>query len=334
MNKYRNKNIVPPLTLAHLSDLHISAEQKGRTIRDARRVIEQVLRQGADHLVVTGDVTANGTPQELELARGLFASYRLLHPERLTVIIGNHDIFGGVHSAEDVLSFPRRCHAVDYDRAVQAFCDAFEDTFAQTISPDPNNRFPFVKVLNEVALVGLNSVARYGIVKNPFGSNGAVERDQFNMLRRVLSAYTFHGVPKIILIHHHVVRRRPVVHGAMEFLWRTIERRTMKLHNRNRLLALFAEQDVRLVLHGHIHENFEYVRRGVHCINSGATVMSTTNALSYRLVHVHGDILTSSVHLLARTATGRPQVRDQRPAATMLRLPTSPRNLHSSITSD
>ena len=321
-----------PFTLAHLSDLHISAEQKGRTMRDARRVIEHVLRHGVDHLVVTGDVTANGTGKELELARSIFASYRLLHPERLTVIMGNHDVFGGVQTAEDVLSFPRHCRAVDYDRAVQAFCDAFDETFTHSISPHPQNRFPFAKVLNGVALIGVNSVARYGAVKNPFGSSGAVERDQCDVLRRLLSADAFHGVPKIILIHHHFVRLRPVAHGTMEFLWRTIERRTMELRNRKRLLALFAEHDVRLVLHGHIHENLEYVRRGVRCINSGASVMSTTNALSYRLLHVHGDIFTSSVHSLARTSTQRHHRRDQRLSAAMGCMPTAPPKLHSSMT--
>ena len=102
-----------PLTIAHLSDFHISAEHRRNHIRRARRALEYARSLGVDHVVVTGDITANGDPADYRIARSLFASAGLLDAGRLTVTIGNHDVFGGVHTAEEVLTFPGHCRVTD-----------------------------------------------------------------------------------------------------------------------------------------------------------------------------------------------------------------------------
>lgn len=294
-----------PFVLAHLSDLHISLDEKGRSIRATRRLVEHVLHHTVDHIVITGDITANGTAKELEIARSIFESYGLLDARKLSVVIGNHDVFGGVRSAEDVLAFPRRCRSVDYEEAVKRFGEVFEEVFRGAISPAGTARFPFVKPLGSVALFGVNSVARYSRLKNPFGSNGAVHRKQRYLLENLLIANDLRHLQKVVLIHHHFSRTARVSAGTMEYLWRTIERRTMKLHKKRKLLRLFARNGVRVVLHGHIHQNAEYERRGVLFLNTGASVIGATKQLTYRLVVVEQDHLETSLHHISETSHSR-----------------------------
>ena len=97
------------MLIAHIADLHLSLLHRREAIRNLKRVLEHVTRQNPDHVVVTGDLSADARARELELARKIFDSYGLFHSRRLTVLPGNHDIFGGVHTAEDVLAFPSRC---------------------------------------------------------------------------------------------------------------------------------------------------------------------------------------------------------------------------------
>ncbi len=289
-----------PFVLAHLSDLHISLEHKGRTIRSTRRLLEHILRHSVDHIVITGDVTANGTPHELEIARSILESYGLLDTRKLSVVIGNHDVFGGVHTAEDILSFPRHCKHVDYDAAVRRFCDVFQELFRGVIAPTSPNRFPFVKVVGSAALFGINSVARYSRVKNPFGSNGTVGRMQRHLLENLLHADVFRSLKKIVLIHHHFSRLPTTAVGAMEYLWRTLERRTLKLRKKKKLVRLFAEAGVAAVLHGHVHESVEYEWRGVRCLNGGGSVIEKTDELSFWLLRVHQGTVETTLHRIPR----------------------------------
>ena len=66
-----------------------------------------------DHLVITGDLTHNADYEDLEILRNLFQEYGLLNSERLSLVIGNHDIFGGPQAAEEVFQFPEKCKQID-----------------------------------------------------------------------------------------------------------------------------------------------------------------------------------------------------------------------------
>ena len=81
-------------TIAHISDLHLSAEHKRFNLRRARRLLEEIGRRRVDHVVVTGDIAADADRREFEIARGLFRNSGLLDPAKLSLVIGNHDVFG------------------------------------------------------------------------------------------------------------------------------------------------------------------------------------------------------------------------------------------------
>lgn len=286
-----------PMTIAHLSDFHLSAEHRRSHIRRARRALDYVKTLNVDHIVVTGDITANGYPADYRIARSLFASAGLLDSDKLTVTIGNHDVFGGVHTAEEVLTFPNHCKATDDKAKVREFGCAFRETFEHTLRQSGKRFFPFAKVVGDVALIGVNTVAAHSRFKNPIGSNGGVDDRSFDLLVELLESPLLHAKRKIIALHHHFCRMRDVIPGTMHSVWGAIESQTMKLHGKSRLLKLFAGTNVEMVLHGHVHESNEYSRDGVRFLNAGGSVLHDRNPdLHINIIRVSDAGVQAEIH--------------------------------------
>jgi len=85
---------MPSRRIAHLSDLHAGAT----TDESLQRLVRAVLRSGADHVAITGDVTHRGRAAELERFRRAFAP--LLGNGRAVIVPGNHDRLGDDLEAE------------------------------------------------------------------------------------------------------------------------------------------------------------------------------------------------------------------------------------------
>lgn len=90
-------------TLAHLSDLHLGASRANEVA--ARRLVEQLLVDGIDHVAVTGDLTHSGRIDQWELFCQIFAP--LKRTGRLTIVPGNHD-----RGSDDAASFMMRSERV------------------------------------------------------------------------------------------------------------------------------------------------------------------------------------------------------------------------------
>jgi 3',5'-cyclic AMP phosphodiesterase CpdA len=236
-----------------------------------------------DHLVVTGDITATAEEADFQLARKIFAGYGLLNPRRMSVTIGNHDVFGGVHAAEEILDFPRRCRKTNVRRKVEMFVESFGELFRGTVVASERHTFPYLKSLGGVVLVGMNSVAEYSSVRNPVGANGAVDQKQQERLDRLLSSSPFNHLRKIVLIHHHFNKVESEAIGTMHSVWQMIEQQTMKLRGKKDLMDLFRKHSVDAVLHGHYHQNMEYSRKGLRFVNGGGSVLS----LSPSVLHLN-----------------------------------------------
>ena len=288
-----------PLTIAHISDLHLSTEHKRANIKNTRRLLEFAIRRNVDHIVITGDIAANAERRDFEMARKIFQSYGLLDPLKLTLVIGNHDIYGGVQTAEDILTFPGRCKNTDYKEQVKEFRNVFHEAFERCIFPDAPKPFPFAKVVGDVVLVGLNSIARHSGVRNPLGSNGEVDKRQMQALEQILASGLLTGKRKIVLIHHHFSKMELQAQGAIHGVWGAIERQTMKLRGKKLLLDLFAKTNVDLVLHGHLHESRVYMRKGIRFLNAGGSVLgSIPGELSLNLVSIAGSKVDTTIHKL------------------------------------
>jgi Icc protein len=273
------------MRIAHISDLHLSAVHKRSNIRTAKALLEHIARIGVDHVVVTGDIAADAKRDDLLLAKKLFHAHGLLDPRLLSVVIGNHDVYGGVHTAEDVLEFPRRCRKTDVQEKVEQFRDVFHELFGGTQFASTDSPFPYVKPVGELLIIGLNSVAPYSTMKNPVGSNGVIDERQRSRLDRLLSFSSSRG-SRIVLIHHHFNKMQQTTDGTMQSVWKTFEQRTMKLHGKRTLMKMFKNHGVDIVLHGHYHRNMEYVRRGIRFVNAGGSTLSTDPSfLHLNLLH-------------------------------------------------
>ena len=278
-----------PFRIAHIADLHLSAEHKRTNLRRARRLLEEIKRRRVDHVVVTGDIAADADGREFEIARRLFRNAGLLDPAKLSVVIGNHDVFGGVHRAEDILTFPRRVRQTDVERQVEEFRSSFKEAFDRCMFGAQGKAFPYAKVLGDVVLFGVNSVARHSGVKNPVGSNGEVGDGQFKRLRHLMEVPQLREKTKVVLIHHHFNKLSAAGEGALNSVWGAIERQTMKLYGKGRLFDLFREHRVAAVLHGHVHVNMEYERKGVRFFNGGGSLLGTPGDVVFNLLSVTSD---------------------------------------------
>jgi 3',5'-cyclic AMP phosphodiesterase CpdA len=264
------------MKLVHISDLHIDNLNKKQNLLRARKVFEYIKETGYDHLVITGDITENGDNDSLELTRKTLKYYGMLDDTKTSLVIGNHDIYGGVHLAEEIVNFPRKCKTTNYHEKVKKFESVFPETFKNTFQPSRNSLFPYVKEFDNLILIGLNSVAEYSLLKNPFASNGKIKKTQIEDFENIFKLKSYRDKKKIVLIHHHFCKDMLENNESSSSVWQKIERKTMKLHNKKRLIKLFKKNDIDLVLHGHLHETGRYTRKGLLFLNAGETVLNNS----------------------------------------------------------
>jgi predicted phosphodiesterase len=305
------------MRIAHLSDPHVNLKYHPQHLPRLRRVLEDALgRMRADHIVITGDLTSNADARDLLTIRRLFESFGILKSSKLTVIVGNHDIFGGPHLADDVLAFPDRCRRLDYDERVSIFQDTFAELFSDTITMDAQG-YPFLKRVKNVCLLGFNSIARHSLLKNPVGSNGNISSEAHRQTFELAKHHAWQTAgSRIALLHHHTFRPRDVAHLEVADgisrggIAARIEQRTLKLHGKRQLFKLFKAMDVNLVLHGHIHFTGSYERDGIPCLNSAGAVYPVFRGggYYYNLIEVGKKELTSTAVKLEKKLTKALQV--------------------------
>lgn len=275
------------MRIAHISDLHLSAKHKRMNIRNTKRLLEYIQRLKVDHVVVTGDIAASGEKEDFVLARNLFQAAGLYDASTMSVVIGNHDVFGGVHTPEEILEFPRRCRKVDVRKGTELFHEHFQPLFHGACLPGGATPFPFFKSLRGTLLIGLNSVTSYAPTKNPVGSNGLVDERQQELFDQMLSSGRFKDHRIIVLVHHHFSKMHNGNGGTVQSVWKAFEQQTMKLRGKKRLMQLFKKHRVEAVLHGHYHENMKYVRKGLLFINGGGSILGPSpSVLHVNVLHV------------------------------------------------
>jgi 3',5'-cyclic AMP phosphodiesterase CpdA len=181
------------------------------------RIMADITAQKPDHLVITGDLVNLGLDAEVENARLWLESQGA--PEDISVVPGNHDAY--VPGA-----LARACKS----------WKAFMSGDAPPISAAPRDLFPYLRIRNQVAIIGISSA----IATSPFLARGAFRSAQARRLAQILDECGRSGLFRIILIHH------PPVRGAAA------------LHKRLFGIGLFQkvvrENGAELVLHGHTHQ--------------------------------------------------------------------------------
>ena len=189
------------MRIAHITDLHVLSLE-GTSARDflnkrwigglnvainrgkkhsaelLAAAIDDILAQGFEHVVITGDLTNLSLQSEFELARKMIE--RLGGPDRVTIIPGNHDAYTQEAASE------RR----------------FERCFDAWMPSVPG--WPFVRELGEVALVAVSTA-----VPTPWGfATGRVGNDQRAKLEAVLAVAGKQKKFRLVAMHHPPVKAR------------------------------------------------------------------------------------------------------------------------------
>jgi 3',5'-cyclic AMP phosphodiesterase CpdA len=182
-------------------------------------LLEDLGQSRPEHIVITGDLTHVGLPQEFRQAR-LWLD-RLGACEQVTVIPGNHDAY--VRTAWDTTY----AHWAPYMQS----------------DPSGNNTdealFPSLRVRRGVALIGLSSA----VASPPLMATGTLGREQRERLTHLLRETGQKGLFRLVLLHH-----PPRVEDEK---WRK------RLTDGRALCDILGEEGAELILHGHGHRNAE-----------------------------------------------------------------------------
>lgn len=202
------------------------AHHYARAPETLARIAADVDAHGAEHLIVSGDLTAYAMPPEFDGARKALAPL-VDQPRRCTVVPGNHDTY----TADAVR-----------DRL-------FEASFAALLASDlpgyvAEGPFPLVRLLgDDVAVVGLSSARLNAAPGLSYGRIGSL---QLEALRALLQAPELVGRAVLVVVHHAPFRAdgRP-------------DKPTHGLKDADALLSLLPGPRF-AVLHGHIHHRYHH----------------------------------------------------------------------------
>lgn len=254
--------------IAHITDVHIKYDNPEPNLGKFRQLVDDALSSGCDHIVLTGDIADYADERDYDYIRALLLEFDLLSSHKLSVIPGNHDIFGGPSPELPFYLYPTHCRKLNYDQKLTQFYDSFIETFDYTLTGE-NSFLPYAKVLNEqCAVIGINSVAKYSQYMNPLGTNGYVSKSQFETIKNLLANESIKERIKLVLIHHHFNKPGESKAYPEHSLWLKTEQAKMRLHQKSELFELFKKKKVNAVLHGHTHITDTYARKGSFFINS------------------------------------------------------------------
>lgn len=279
------------MRIVHISDLHLTSlrdrsfadllgkrwtgyaswryKRRWQHRREVLDNLTQALRaERADRIVITGDLTHIGLPEEIVAARDWLRS--LAPPEHVLLIPGNHDIY-----ARDSWPAIRR-HWADY-------------LHWNDVRPDARRHdgYPVVRERDGVALIGLNSALQTPMLL----ARGKLGTAQCERLDALLAALHARGVLCCLLIHH------PPLPGHAP--WRKA------LADAAALERIIARHAPALVLHGHMHRN-THARVGptrVYATASGSSSMPEHPA-AYRVFEISRNAQGGhlAMHLTQATA--------------------------------
>jgi 3',5'-cyclic AMP phosphodiesterase CpdA len=270
--------------IAHISDPHLSRQHYREHIKSFKMLLRAMLNEGADHIIISGDIVSTADEDDFYLAREILSNHQLLESSRLTIVPGNHDIFGGPHRAIDVLSFPQHIRSVDYGRHMELFQNAFAETFQSVTKLNETSLFPFIKTVGPFNIIGLNSIPPWSFRQNPLGTNGMLDDQQINALEKLASFGVLADRTNIVVVHHHFNDLHQSDYERGRF-WTKIESNTMRMKKRKKIIRLFLSLNVRYVLHGHIHRNEIYDRNGILFANgAGAVCDDPVKFLKYNIL--------------------------------------------------
>lgn len=276
------------MKLAHLSDLHFYRFPSFRGIFSKRVIgltnlyirgrirhfsaeianlaIRAVIEDKPDGVVISGDLTALGSPEEFAMARRALDPLIARFP---TVIVpGNHDYYTR--------------GAANSHRIEEYFGDVIRTPGAAGTDP----AYPTLHLIGETALIGMNPSCF------TVGASGKIDPQEVERLEALLKEPRVADRFKALIIHYPLFNRGGKV---TPLFWR-------RLRNREKLIAVLSRYPVDLVVHGHDH--FRYANtmiaengKAVYLANAGSAGYSRGPVkASYNLYEIEEKKLIRVIH--------------------------------------
>jgi 3',5'-cyclic AMP phosphodiesterase CpdA len=274
--------------LAHLSDPHVGPLprprlrelagkrltgyinwKRGRHLIHDMEMLEKItgdlLAQKPDHVALTGDLVNIGLEKEFATAQRYVA--RLGDPDFVSVIPGNHDA---------------------YVRSSFRYMSA---STAPWMTGDGQDmpRFPYVRIRDGIALIGLNS----GVPTAPLLASGEMGDGQAKALARALEEARAAGLVRVVMIHH------PPTRNGTSF--------GRGLRDAKAFEKVIARQGAELVIHGHNHRHSVVTIKGpegdvpvVGVASCSAVPGSPNHRAAYHLYRIARDGGKVTINLKVR----------------------------------
>ncbi len=223
--------------------------------RKLRRAIDGAKRVGADHVVISGDLTEIGAPGEYEtLAEVLHDSG--LPPERVTLVPGNHDLYSAADGWRWALEGPLAA-------------------FARTSAGEPGK----VIDVGSATLMPIDATFHQPVTR----SAGRMADETLELIEKRATEADLAGRPLVVVQHHPPFERST---SALHWLDGLVGAARM-MHVLETFRNLF-------VLHGHLHHIIDRALGcGIHRILGATAVVDDRDASRIRLYDVYGGRLHS-----------------------------------------
>jgi len=206
--------------IIHLSDLHVGYKDCSEKFSKLIELIKLNYRPASAHvIVVTGDIVEDARQKgAYEEAVALFqrlenASYTVL------VVPGNHDYGSGRKGNERYVSL-----------------------FKQAFYSDESVTYPKLDIIDEIAFIGLDSMAATFEWFDVWGADGELGEKQIAALDQLLSCPDLHNKKKVLYLHHHPFDDRGFLHRLKD----------------SQQFKQVVEGRVDCLLFGHNHEGNKY----------------------------------------------------------------------------
>ncbi len=234
----------PRFRLAVLSDLHIDREVDRDSWKLAKAAFREAVAQGADHVVVVGDAFDCSTAmvQDQEKLRAFLAKEGLWHRDRLTIVVGNHDIFhtphrgGRLHQAAEATQIALSDGQAMYDR----FCAWAGELASPADRYFEDDLFPLSKDLGFVRLTGLDTTESTTLES----SNASLSKSELPPPAAVAD-----GKRHVLAIHNAPVKGRIGLKESIQGYAGGFSKKHLR-----RLAGFADEAKVETVVCGHIHD--------------------------------------------------------------------------------
>jgi predicted phosphodiesterase len=253
------------MKIAHISDIHIDNAVFPDRMVQFEALLVNIFEIGYDHVIITGDLTDVADEDDMWQIRNMFERNGLLDWKKMTLIPGNHDLFGKFEfNPERVVNNAVNASGINSLRKLKVFCEIFRDVM--TPENYANYYFPFVKIFDEekIAIVAFNSVFEFSLANNPIGSRGYIREQEMEAMLEADILDMLKDKFVIAITHHGYNVITPKTPYEQAYVW------TMELINRDAYVGALEKMNAKLALHGHVHKTEVYDVNNIRFMNAGA----------------------------------------------------------------